>query len=70
MYDAKFSTAGHTACVQLLERWGMSGEGGGLPFAEMSMAETFVSMFMDNLSQVSRVQSQIHQSPVLPTPQH
>ena len=33
----------------------MSGEGGGLPFAEMSMAETFVSMFMDNLSQVSCV---------------
>lgn len=53
MYESKFSTAGHTDCVQLLEQWGMSHKGGTLPSTEMSMAETFVSMFMDNLSQVS-----------------
>ena len=53
MYEIKFSTAGHTDCVQLLEQWGMSHKGGNLPSTEMSMAETFVSMFTDNLSQVS-----------------
>jgi len=45
--------------VQLLELWGVeceggdSGEGGSVPIAEMSMAETFVSMVMDDLTQVS-----------------
>lgn len=50
---------GHTDCVQLLKLWGVecedgdSGEGGSVPIAEMSMAQTFVSMVMDDLTQVS-----------------